>query len=213
MAPEPCLKGSISIMPGGLSLTLSVTPLSRPPPPLKGSISIMRDALQRGSDMTTAFQSGCPGHGWIFGVDNLRSRLLVGSSAASVDRWQPLVPLLIRSFQLARDILLALPLNDHVALKNELYVTGLQTTLRLLTCFKGGTTGQVWRFRCGLEVMKLALVPEGAVQRNRSLRNSMELPLLNTAVHCMQSSVGGWVCNIQVLSTVWDSVPAYVCGF
>ena len=192
MAPEPCLKGSISIMPGGLSLTLSVTPLSRPPPPLKGSISIMRDALQRGSDMKMAFETGCPGNGWIFGMDNLRSRFLAGGSpgSASVDsarRWQPLVPLLIRSFQLARDILLTLPLDDHVALKNELYVTGLQTTLRLLTSLKGG---EVWRFRCGLEVMKLALAPEGAVQSNRGLRDDLELSLLKTAVHCMKSSVG-----------------------
>ena len=152
----------------------------------------MRYAMQRGNDMKEAFQVYRPGKNWIFGMNHLRSRILDGSPSGYADphRWQPLVPLLIRSFQLARDILLALPLGDHVALKQQLYVTGLQATMGLLTRFKGGTSGQVWRFRCGLEVMKLALDPEGAVQHNRSLRDEMELELLSSAVHSMKSSVG-----------------------
>ena len=152
----------------------------------------MRDAMQRGNDLKEAFQAYRPGKNWVFGMNHLRSRILDGSPSGYADphRWQPLVPLLIRSFQLARDILLALPLGDHVALKQQLYGTGLQATMRLLTYFKGGTSGQVWRFRCGLDVMKLALDPEGAVQRNRSLRDEMEQQLLSSAVHCMKSSVG-----------------------
>ena len=155
----------------------------------------MRDALQRGVDMKGFFQSGCTGSDWMFGLDHLRSRFLDGGRSRtpeSVDacRWQPLVPLLIRSFQLVRDILLALPLVDHVPLKQQLYVTGLHTSLRLLALFKGGSAGQVWRFRCGLEVMKLALASEGAVQRNRSLRRDVEMQLLHSAERCMSSSIG-----------------------
>ena len=156
----------------------------------------MRALLQRGEDMKLVFQLGHPGAYLVIGLLQLRRRFLVDKPSglpAGVDarRWQPLVPLLIRSFQLARDILLALPLSDHVALQNELYMTGLRVNLDLLIRFtEGGSTGQVWRFRCGLEAMKLVLDPEGAVQRFRSLRDSVEPHLLHSALHCMKTSIG-----------------------
>ena len=140
---------------------------------------------------------GNPGAFWFVGLRYMRKHCLTSSSdsglPAGVDirRWQPLVPLLIRSFQLIRDILLALPLDDHAALIEGLYRTGLHVPMELLIHFtEGGNAGQVWRFRCGLEAMKLVLDPGGAVQRIRSLRDSVELPLLNSAFHCMNSSVG-----------------------
>ena len=168
------------------------------PPLLKVGIGMMRALLLLpGPDgIRQDFQTGYPGTNWIFGLDQLRLRFLSSRPSGLPEGmdarcWQPLVPLLIRSFQLVRDILLALPIGDHVALKDELYGIGLRAPLGLLVRFKGGTAGQVWRFRCGLEAMKLALDPEGAVQRIRSLRDDMELPLLNSVLHCMKSSVGG----------------------
>ena len=129
----------------------------------------MRAALQRSThNMKQFFETGNPGCNWVYGLDQLRLHILGSSSSGlPVDHrlWQPLVPLLIRSYQLARDILLALPLDDHVALEKQLYLTGLRTTLRLLVHYKGGT---VWQFRCGLEVMKLVLAPEGAVHTAHS---------------------------------------------
>ena len=166
------------------------------PPPSKVSIGIMRSKLQSGADdMKRLFQAGNPGYVWIFGLGRLHARFLSSSPSGlpeGVDArlWQPLVPLLIRSFQLARDIQLALPLGDCVALKGELCTTGLWVTLGLLLRFGGHAAGQVWRFRCGLEAMKLALDPEGAVQRDLSLRRDMEMPLLDAAVRCMKSSIG-----------------------
>ena len=154
----------------------------------------MRAMLRLGTyNKKQIFQPGYPGHNWIFGPEQLHARFLASSPlgqpvGTDVRCWQPLVPLLIRSFQLARDILLGLPLGDHVAIKDELYGIGLRAPLGLLVRFKGG---MVWQFRCGLEAMKLALDPEGAVQRNLSLRDDMELPLLNSALHCMKSSIGG----------------------
>ena len=157
----------------------------------------MRATLRLGTynDKKQLFQTGYPGCNWIFGPGHLHMRFLTSNPRGLPDgvdalRWQPLVPLLIRSFQLARDILLDLPLSDHVALKEDLYIKGLRATLGLLLRFGGHAAGQVWRFRCGLEAMRLALDPEGAVQRNLSLRSDMELPLLNTAAHCMKSSIG-----------------------
>ena len=170
--------------------------MSAPPAPLplQVGIGIMRSQLQHGTccDMKQLFQAGYPGHNWIIGPDQLHARFLTCGPnrlpmEADARRWQPLVPLLIRSFQLTRDILIALPLGDHMALEKELYLTGLRKTLKLLVHIKGGT---VWRFRCGLEAMKLALDPEGAVQRIRNLRDSTELPLLTSAIHCMHSSIG-----------------------
>ena len=172
-----------------VQVTLPSSPL------LKVGIGMMRALLlQPGpGGMRQEFQTGYPGTNWVFGLDHLRMRFLRSRPSGlpeGVDfrLCQPLVPLLIRSFQLARDILLGLPLGDHVAIKDELYGIGLRAPLGLLVRFKGG---MVWRFRCGLEAMKLALDPEGAVQRNSSLRDDMELPLLNSALHCMKSSIGG----------------------
>ena len=151
----------------------------------------MRAALQRGThNMKQLFENGNPGCNWVYGPDQLRLNILASTSNSGpvdVRPWQPMVPLLIRSYQLVRDILHTLPFDHHVALEGELYWTGLRTTLGLLIRLKGGT---VWRFRCGLEVMKLALDPEGAVQRIRSLRDNVELSLLASAIHCMKTSIG-----------------------
>ena len=166
------------------------------PPLLKVSIGIMRSMLHSGADgMEQLFKAGNPGYNWIFGLGRLHARFLSSrpsGPAEGVDArlWQPLVPLLIRSFQLARDILLTLPLGDRIALKGELYSKGLWVTLGLLIRIGGHAAGQVWRFRCGLEALRLALDPEGDVQCNLSLKHDMELPLLNTAVNCMTSSIG-----------------------
>ena len=166
----------------------------RHPPYLQVSIGFMRVLMLRGDDMKKIFRLGHPGNNWSFGL--LQLHVLsqqIGSPGSGVDgqarRWQPLVPLLIRSFQLTRDILLALPLDDHAALGEELCMAGLLVTLELLIFLKGGAAGQVWRCRCGLEAMKLVLDPEGAVQRIRSLRDSVELPLLRSAAFCMAISV------------------------
>ena len=156
----------------------------------------MRAMLRLGTyNKKQIFQPGYPGHNWIFGPEQLHARFLASSPlgqpvGTDVRCWQPLVPLLIRSFQLARDILLDLPHCDHAALKEQLYTKGLRVPLGLLICFGGAAAGQVWRLRCGLEAMRLALDPEGAVQRNLGLRGDMELRLLDSAVHCMNSSIG-----------------------
>ena len=159
----------------------------------------MRVLLLRGDDMKQLFRLSRPGNNWSFGLLQLYAlSQQIRSPSGSLEgtdarRWQPLVPLLIRSFQLARDILLALPLDDHAALTQELCVAGLRAPMELLILFtEGDAAGQVWRFRCGLEAMKLVLDPEGAVQRIRSLRDGVELPLLHSAVRCMATSVSKW---------------------
>ena len=177
----------------------------------------MRGALQRGVSMKGNFQTGLAGNDWMFGLEHLRQRFLDGRpgrlpvAMSDPRRWQSLVPLLIRSFQLVRDILHALPLNDHAGLKEVLYGTGLQATMRLLTYFKGGASGQVWRFRCGLEVMKLALDPQGAVQRNQGFRDDVELPLLKSAVHCMRCSLGK--CSLAARSLELCSICQFLLIF
>ena len=156
----------------------------------------MRAMLRLGTyDKKQLFQTGYPGCNWIAGPGRLHARFLTSDphglpEGVDVRRWQPLVPLLIHSFQLTRDILLDLTLSDHVELMGDLYTLGLRATLGLLIRFGGHAAGQVWRFRCGLEAMRLALDPEGAVQRSLRLRNDMEVPLLNTAAYCMKSSIG-----------------------
>ena len=156
----------------------------------------MRAMLRLGTyDKKQLFQTGYPGCNWIAGPGRLHARFLTSDphglpEGVDVRRWQPLVPLLIHSFQLTRDILLDLTLSDHVELMGDLYTLGLRATLGLLIRFGGHAAGQVWRFRCGLEAMRLALDPEGAVQRNLGLRGDMELRLLDSAVHCMNSSIG-----------------------
>ena len=153
----------------------------------------MRAALQRSThNMKQFFETGNPGCNWVYGLDQLRLHILGSSSSGlPVDHrlWQPLVPQLIRSFQLTRDILHALPQGDHVALERDLYTLGLRASLGPLFRLGGGPAGQAWRFRCGLEAIRLALDPKGAVQCNQNLRDNVELPLLNCVSHCMHPSV------------------------
>ena len=89
----------------------------------------MRSALEHGtSDIKQLFRGYHPGRNWIFGLEQLYMRFpaneLPAEGEEDVRRWQPLVPQLISSFQLTRDILLALPLGDHVALERDLYTLG-----------------------------------------------------------------------------------------
>ena len=176
----------------------------------------MRSALEHGtSDIKQLFRGYHPGRNWIFGLEQLYMRFpaneLPAEGEEDVRRWQPLVPQLISSFQLTRDILLALPLGDHVALERDLYTLGLRATLGLLFRLGGGPAGQAWRFRCGLEAIRLVLDPKGAVQCDQNLRDNVELPLLNCALHCMNASIGK--CAHWSLSFSLNPKPYFVFGF
>ena len=177
----------------------------------------MRAMLRLGTyDKKQLFQTGYPGCNWIAGPGRLHARFLTSDphglpEGVDVRRWQPLVPLLIHSFQLTRDILLDLTLSDHVELMGDLYTLGLRATLGLLFRLGGGPAGQAWRFRCGLEAIRLVLDPKGAVQCDQNLRDNVELPLLNCALHCMNASIGK--CAHWSLSFSLNPKPYFVFGF
>ena len=130
-----------------------------------------------------------PGYDWLIGL-----RLLHSSpppQESDVRRWQPLLPLLIRSSQLARGLL---SVSQAVVLDEDLlrvlYEQGLQAPLELLVRFRDGASGCVWRFRCALEAMKAALDPLGPLQCNASIRSAVERSLLSEAASCMVKTLG-----------------------
>ena len=157
---------------------------------LRVGIAIVTCEMSRSlQPATNLLVAGWPGFDWLSGLYLLHSSPLPQES--DVRRWQPLLPLLIRSSQLARDLLLSRAVSTASKdLIRMLYEQGLQAPLALLVRFKDGASGCVWRFRCALEAMKAALDPHGPLQCNDNTRSLVEPPLLSEAVLCMMTALG-----------------------
>ena len=151
---------------------------------LRISVQANRDWLQQGGDgrdLCDVNDPGAQGRSWLIGLMQLVNHPPPPGFDALP--WQPLVPLLLRSFQLAMDLLPAVPLSEKPLLET------LWANLRLLQLLKAGTSGQLWRFKCALQTIKAATDPEGALRHCSGNQRAVDL-LLYPAAHCMQTTAG-----------------------
>ena len=155
---------------------------------LRISVQANRNWLQQGGDgrdLWDVNDPGAQGRSWLIGLMQLVNH--PPPSGFDALPWQPLVPHLLRSFQLAMDLLPAVPLSEKALLET------LWASLRLLHLLKAGTSGQLWRIKCALQTIVAATDPEGALRRCSGNQCAVDL-LLCAAVHCMQTAAGERFC-------------------
>ena len=152
---------------------------------LRTSVQANRHWLQQGGDrcdLWDANDPGAQGH-----LASCSSSTTLRPPTFNALPWQPLVPLLLRSFQLAMDLLPAVPLSGKPLIEI------LWANLRLLHLLKAGVSGQLWRFKCALQTIKAATDLEGALRRCSGDEGAVDT-LLYMATHCMETTAGERIC-------------------
>ena len=120
---------------------------------LKNNISIIGSSLKRGEFVKCAVNTIPISEFWFKGLELAVQGLRASSLSAEVrEEWQRLIPFIVKSFQLAKEIILKDQLLNQASL-DQMYSLGLGLPLRFLMPF--GDVAAKWQLKCTLQAVRL----------------------------------------------------------
>jgi len=143
---------------------------------------------------------------WLLGLGLVSKGLLECDTSLKIHaikmKWQPLLPVMVRSFQLAREMILKVTFSDQSAL-DSVNTSGLAAPLTFLKLFSD--VAATWHLRCALQAVQLLFSQR---ERQRQYSATADIP----PAHFLAPSSDRHLIVIKSTAFVYSGEDQYCFG-